>query len=114
MLCPNWMMPERAERSEVEVSERSEVEFPSVSSLNTTPRSPLIASAGTPPLWQDSWLKHIPLIGKTIVSGMNAGRYQTTLEANADFIARDLEFGGGGGGGEWVGKAVGVISAERG
>jgi hypothetical protein len=104
MLCPNWMVPER-----------SEVEFPSVSSLNTTPRSPLIASAGTPPLWQDSWLKHIPLIGKTIVSGMNAGRYQTTLEANADFIAKDLEVGGGGGGGgEWVGKAVGVISAERG
>jgi hypothetical protein len=51
------------------------------------------------------------LIGKTLVSAMNAGRYQTTLEANAEFIARDLESGGGDS--EWVGKAVGVISAEK-
>jgi len=109
MLCPNWMVPER---SEGQVSERGEV--PEVSSPKTTPRSPLIASAGTPPLWQDSWLKHIPLIGRTLVSAMNAGRYQTTLEANAEFIAKDLEVGGGAGGSEWVGKAVGVVSAERG
>jgi hypothetical protein len=101
MLCPNWMVPERSEVPEV----------PSISSPNTTRRPALIASAGTPPMWQDSWLKHIPLIGKTLVSAMNAGRYQTTLEQNAEFIAEDLEVGGGG---EWVGKAVGVISAERG
>jgi hypothetical protein len=100
MLCPNWMVPKR-----------SEVEFPSTSSPNTTSRPALIASAGTPPLWQDSWVRHVPLIGKTLVSAMNAGRYQTTLEANAEFIARDLESGGGDS--EWVGKAVGVISAEK-
>jgi hypothetical protein len=101
MLCPNWMVPER-----------SEVGSPEKALPGTTaPREALIASAGTPPLWQDSWLRHIPLIGKTLVSAMNAGRYQTTLEANAEFIARDLESGGGDS--EWVGKAVGVISAEK-
>lgn len=99
MLCPNWMVPECPDIALPECT--------------TTPREALIASASTPPLWQDSWLKHVPLIGKTLVSGMNAGRYQTTLEANAEFIAKDLEVGGGGGG-EWVGKAVGVISARRG
>ena len=107
MLCPNWMVPERGD---MEVPEVSSVSSPP----NATRRPALIASAGTPPLWQDSWLKYIPLIGKTLVSAMNAGRYQTTLEANAEFIAKDLEVGGGAGGSEWVGKAVGVVSAERG
>jgi hypothetical protein len=107
MLCPNWMVPERSELAERNEGPKST----DMTSPNTTPRPALIASAGTPPLWQDSWLRHIPLIGKTLVSAMNAGRYQTTLEANAEFIARDLESGGGDS--EWVGKAVGVISAEK-
>lgn len=47
------------------------------------------------------------------MSGMNAGRYKTTLEQNAELIARDLEVGEGGGESEWVGEAVGVIGAEK-
>jgi hypothetical protein len=93
MLCPNWMVPET-----------SEISLP-----GTTPYEVLVASAGTPPRWQDSWLRHVPLIGKTLVSAMNATRYQTTLEQNAEFIAKDLE----GGEGEWVGQAVGIISASK-
>jgi len=40
---------------------------------------------------------------------MNASRYQTTLEQNAEFIASNLENGDG----EWEGQAVGVISASK-
>lgn len=93
MLCPNWMIPES----------------PNVSLPGTSPKETLAASAGTPPQWQDSWMRHIPLIGKTIVSGMNASRYKTTLEQNADFIASDL----GDGNSEWKGQAVGVISRSK-
>lgn len=88
-------------------------EFPNITFPPFIPSEALVASAGTPPRWQDSWLKHIPLIGRTIVSGMNAGRYKTTLEQNAELIARDLEVGEGGGESEWVGEAVGVIGAEK-
>lgn len=65
----------------------------------------LVANATTPPLWHDSWLKHIPLIGKPIVCAMNASRYETTLEQNADFIAEDLESYDS----RWSGVTVGVI-----
>jgi len=94
MLCPNWMVPEHTEIALSGKTTRSEV---------------LVASAGTPPRWQDFWFKHIPLIGKTLVSAMNASRYQTTLEQNAEFIASNLENGDG----EWEGQAVGVISASK-
>jgi hypothetical protein len=93
MLCPNWMVPETTE----------------IALHGFVPREELVASAGTPPRWQDSWLKYVPLIGKTLVSAMNASRYQTTLEQNADFIAADLESGDG----EWRRRAVGVISASK-
>lgn len=90
MLCPNWMIPES----------------PNIQLPGTPPKDKLIAKAGTPPNWNDSWMRHIPLIGKTIVSGMNASRYKTTLEQNAEFIASDLS----GGESEWEGQAVGVIT----
>jgi hypothetical protein len=93
MLCPNWMIPES----------------PNVSLPGTAPKDGLVASAGTPPQWQDSWMKHIPLIGKTIVSGMNASRYKTTLEQNAEFIACDLSNEHS----EWKGQAVGVITRSK-
>jgi hypothetical protein len=54
-------------------------------------------------------MRHIPLVGKTIVSGMNASRYKTTLEQNAEFIASDL----GDAESEWKGQAVGVITRSR-
>lgn len=93
MLCPNWMVPEH-----------QDIQLP-----GTTPKDALVVQAGTPPQWNDSWMKHIPFIGKTIVSGMNASRYKTTLEQNAEFIASDL----GDAGSEWKGQAVGVITKSK-
>ena len=84
--------------------ESSEVKVPAESL-----HGKLIANATTPPLWQDSWMKHIPLIGKSLVSAMNALRYVTTLEQNADFIATDLESYDS----QWSGKTVGVIDASK-
>jgi hypothetical protein len=40
---------------------------------------------------------------------MNAGRYTTTLEQNADFIASDLESYES----RWSGTAVGVIDGSK-
>jgi hypothetical protein len=69
----------------------------------------LIASAASPPLWKDSWIKHIPLIGTTLMCAMNAGRYETTLEQNADFIASDLESYES----RWIGTTVGIIDPSK-
>ena len=69
----------------------------------------LTAAAEVLPLWNDSWVKHIPLIGRLIVTGMNAGRYETTLEQNADFIAGDLESEES----KWSGMLVGVIDESK-
>lgn len=93
MLCPQVMTPES----------------PKVSLPGTSPKEELIASAGTPPRWKDSWMKHIPFIGKIIVIGINSSRYETTLEQNAEFIASDLSNADS----EWKGQAVGVISSSR-
>ena len=84
-------------------------ESPDVQLPGTAPKDTLEAKAGMPPQWNDSWTRHIPLIGKTIVSGMNASRYRTTLEQNAEFIASDL----GNGESEWKWQAVGVIARSK-
>ena len=69
----------------------------------------LIATAGTPPLWHDSWLRYIPFVGKTLVMMMNASRYETTLEQNAEFIASDLDSYES----RWTGMTVGVIHGSK-
>lgn len=74
-----------------------------------TLRGKLIANAATPPSWQDSWIKYIPLIGKTLLCAMNALRYETTLEQNAEFIASDLESYES----RWSGMTVGVIDGSK-
>lgn len=93
MLCPSWMVPEH----------------PSIQLPGVTPKDALIAAAGVPPRWNDSWMRHIPFVGKAIVSGINASRYETTLEQNADLIASDLVNGES----EWIGQAVGVIARSK-
>jgi hypothetical protein len=69
----------------------------------------LTASATSPPLWQDSWLRHVPLLGKPLLAVMNTLRYNTTLEQNADFIASDLTDRES----RWIGVPVGVIDATK-
>jgi hypothetical protein len=93
MLCPSTMTPES-----------SDINVPT-----KTLHGKLIVNAATPPLWQDSWIKYIPLIGKTLVCAMNARRYETTLEQNAEFIASDLESYES----RWSGMTVGVIDGSK-
>lgn len=69
----------------------------------------LTATAQTPPLWKDSWLKNIPLIGKVLVILINISRYGTTLEQNADFIANDLETLDS----PYIGTQVGIIDTSK-
>jgi hypothetical protein len=83
--------------------------IPEASTPTTTSKLKLVANAEFPPLWRDSWIKYIPLIGKTIVVAMNAMRYQTTLEQSADFIADDLESNES----RWVGMRIGTIDASQ-
>ncbi|KAI9700224.1 MAG: hypothetical protein M1820_006892 [Bogoriella megaspora] len=93
MLCPMTMIPES----------------PDLSVPTKTSQGQLIANATTPPLWTDSWMKSIPLIGKLLSIAMNASRYETTLEQNAEFIANDLESHES----RWAGVPVGVINASK-
>jgi len=93
LLCPSTMTPES-----------SDVDVPT-----KTLHGKLIANGVTPPLWQDSWLQYIPLIGKILICAMNAPRYETTLEQNADFIADDLESYES----RWSGMTVGVIDGSK-
>jgi hypothetical protein len=69
----------------------------------------LLANATTPPGWKHSWVGSIPLIGRTLLSAMNAGRYVTTLEQNAEFVASDLETRES----RWSGLTVGVIDGSK-
>ena len=93
MLCPSTMTPE----------------FSDINVPTKTPHAKLIANATNLPEWRDSWLKYTPLIGKTLVCAMNAPRYETTLEQNAEFIASDLESYES----RWSGMRVGVIDGSK-
>jgi hypothetical protein len=86
------------------VPESSDISVPAKSS-----HGKLIANATTPPSWQEYGIKYIPLIGKTLMCAMNARRYETTLEQNADFIASDLESLES----RWIGVTVGVIDESK-
>ena len=93
MLCPSTMVPESSE----------------ISVPTKTSRGNVVVSAGTPPLWRNSWLQYIPWIGKVILCAMNAPRYETTLEQNAEFIAKDLESYES----RWSGTTVGIIDESK-
>jgi hypothetical protein len=69
----------------------------------------LVANAVTPPLWKDSWLGYIPLLGKVLVSAMNASRYIVSLEQTAEFIAKDLASDDS----RWIGSTVGIIDGSK-
>lgn len=65
----------------------------------------LLASAGSPPGWEKTWLERVPLIGmflSTLYIGLVV--YRTKYEAVADFLAEDLERESS----EWIGKKVGL------
>lgn len=86
------------------IPESSEITAPT-----TSTRARLTATAGTPPLWKDSFIKHVPFLGKIILCAMNASRYETTLEQNAEFIASDLESFES----PWIQTTVGIIDGSK-
>jgi hypothetical protein len=83
--------------------------IPESATPTTTTQTKLIPAGDTPPRWRNSWVHYIPLIGKTLVTMMNAMRYQTTLEQSAEFIAADLESHES----QWIGKRVGTIDESK-
>ncbi|KAG8628028.1 hypothetical protein KVT40_003901 [Elsinoe batatas] len=93
MLCPMTMVPESSD----------------LSVPTKTAQGRLITATNSPPAWNQSWLRHIPLIGKTLTIMMNASRYTTTLEQNAELIAADLESRES----RWSCATVGVIDASK-
>lgn len=95
MLCPGNM-----------ASELSEIIVPTKSSS----KGRLIVASSTPPLWEHSWVRHIPAIGKTIDMALNFSRYDTTLEQIAEFIAADLQESHDS---RLIGMTVGVISGSK-
>ena len=84
-------------------------EFSDVVVPTRNTRGRLVANAASPPNWHDSWMKHIPWLGRAILCGMNAARYETTLEQNAELIANDLESRES----QWIGTTVGIIDASK-
>lgn len=84
-------------------------EFPEIDVPTKSTHGTLISSGTYPPAWNDSWMKHIPLIGRPLVCAMNASRYEPTLEQAADFIAEDLERNQS----KWIGQTVGIIDASK-
>ncbi|KAK4493644.1 hypothetical protein PRZ48_014829 [Zasmidium cellare] len=94
MLCPGNMTPESSD----------------FSVPTKTSQGKLIAQAASPPSWHHLWVRFIPLIGRSIEMAINFGRYDTTLEQNAELIAADLEEGHDS---RFVGTTVGIISGAQ-
>ena len=102
MLCPGFMVPESPSIS---------APISSKASVATSSRQRLLASATSPPAWiPHPWLEYIPFLGRMTSCGLNAGRYETSLEQAADFIAQDLEKGDKS---EYVCKTVGIIDPSK-
>lgn len=73
-------------------------------------RNPLIASADTPPGWQNSYFNNVPFLGVLLSMLGNAPKYNIKLEDCADFIANELEKSNT----EFVGHRVGLRDTGKG
>jgi hypothetical protein len=69
----------------------------------------ILVTARTPPEWSAKFYS-VPIIGGYLNVFSQAGSYTTTLEDNADFIAKDLERGTAS---EWIYKKVGVREKKK-
>jgi hypothetical protein len=70
----------------------------------------LIMRAGTPPDWQDSWVRSIPVVGVYLNLFPVIKSYWTYLEDVADMIAEHLEPENQA---KWAGEIVGFKSAAK-
>ena len=70
----------------------------------------LALEANGPPGWEDTWLRHIPLVGLGLNMLVNMfWSYWTYYEDVADFLASDLASGSE----EWVGVNVGMKDKNK-
>lgn len=78
--------------------------------LDTSSHHNLLLKAKSPPAWEDTWLRTIPIIGMFLnFLVVVLGQFNTKYEDVADFLAEDLESGSE----EWVGMRVGMKDKEK-
>ena len=77
--------------------------------LNTPRAHKLLLAAGSPPGWEDHWVRNVPLVGVYMNLLISVASHTTELEDVADFVAEDLESGSD----EWVGKRVGIKQKQK-
>lgn len=80
-----------------------------IESLDSPQGNALVAAKDKPAGFRDFYISWIPFLGPLITTVGNAGRYNTTLEDCADFIAADLKSGEN----TYVGHRVGVYDAGK-
>ncbi|KAI9753617.1 MAG: hypothetical protein M1835_000973 [Candelina submexicana] len=93
MLCPAHMVPANKE----------------IAPLSKPSGNPLIASIDIPANFSRFFFSGIPFFGPFCTVLLNAGKYGTTLEDNADFLAADLTNPDS----EYVGHRVGVYDTGK-
>ncbi len=93
LFCPSVMLPASK----------------TIEALETPHGNPLLTAKDEPPSFQNFYISRIPFLGPLITTVGNAGRYNTTLEDCADFIAADLKSGEK----SFVGHRVGVYDAGK-
>ncbi|KAK4498730.1 hypothetical protein PRZ48_009240 [Zasmidium cellare] len=68
-----------------------------------------LLQSGTPPAWQDHWIRYVPFIGVYLNLVPTISSYTTKLEDVADLIAEDLSKQKS----EWVGEFVGFKAPKE-
>jgi hypothetical protein len=94
LLCVAWMYPKSKKIVE----------------LCAPQQHRLIMQAGTPPDWQDSWVRSIPVLGIYLNLFPVMKSYSTYLEDVADLIAEHLEAENQA---KWAGEIVGMKSVAK-
>ncbi len=77
--------------------------------LDSPQGNSLIAAKDEPAAFRSFYISWIPFLGPLITTVGNAGRYNTTLEDCADFIAADLKSGEN----TFVGHRVGIYDGGK-
>ena len=83
---------------------------PTIELLREPHSHSLLLKAGSPPAWDDHWVRKLPLLGVYLNLVIGVSNYTTQQEDVADMIAEDLECGDQ----EWLGKKVGMKHKRKG
>jgi hypothetical protein len=91
ILCPSGMKPA--------------VATPDLKILDGPRKRDFVVKADVPSVWNGSWWRNVPVLGRYVEVMKSLMGNMTTLEENADFLAEDLE----GGDQKWEFRRVGVV-----